>query len=126
MTRGSRAGAGPSAVVHVPHSSTVIPDDVRETLVLSDADLERELLRMTDRYTDELFALQPAIAIPVVFGMSRLVVDPERFTDDAVEPMAQRGMGAVYTATSDGGQLRAELDASERTRLLARLYEPDH
>ena len=85
----------------------MIPDDVRGTLVLSDSALERELLRLTDRYTDELFALDPAIAIPVVFGVSRFVVDPERFTDDALEPMAARGMGAVYTATTDGAPLRA-------------------
>jgi hypothetical protein len=73
----------------------MIPDDVRGTLVLSDAMLERELLRLTDRYTAELFALDPATTASVVFGVSRLVVDPERFTDDALEPIAGRGMGAA-------------------------------
>jgi N-formylglutamate amidohydrolase len=88
--------------------------------------MDRELLRLTDRYTDELFELDPAIATSVVFGVSRLVVDPERFTDEAMEPMAAHGMGAVYTATTDGAPLRARLDTSERAELLARFYEPHH
>ena len=29
------------------------------------------------------------------------MVDPERFEDDAREPMAARGQGVVYTRTSD-------------------------
>lgn len=50
-------------------------------------------------------------------GVSRLVVDPERFTDDAQEPMAAVGQGAVYTRTSDGSALRELLDG-ERDALL--------
>jgi N-formylglutamate amidohydrolase len=71
-------------------------------------------------------ALDPAIAVSVVFGVSRLVDDPERFTDDALEPMAARGMGAVYTATSDGAGLRKKLEPSERHELLTRFHEPHH
>src|SRR5689334_6927557 len=91
---------GPPAVIHIPHSSLNVPDDVRQTFALGDPELQRELLRLTDLYTDQLFSLDPLIAIPVVFGVSRFVVDPERFPDDAREPMAARGMGAVYTATT--------------------------
>jgi len=117
---------GPSAVMHIPHSSRIVPDDVRRTFVLSDAALEQELLRLTDLYTDELFSLDPLAAVSVMFGVSRFVVDPERFIDDALEPMAARGMGAVYTATTDGAPLRASLNASQRAELLARFYTPHH
>jgi N-formylglutamate amidohydrolase len=120
------ASPSPRAVVHIPHSSTTVPDDVRRTFVLSDPALEQELLRLTDRYTDELFSLDPLNVIPVVFGVSRIVVDPERFPDDAQEPMAARGMGAVYMATTGGAPLRARLTASQRAELLARFYEPHH
>lgn len=41
-------------VCHIPHSSAVIPTDVRRTLLLSDGELERELRAMTDWYTDEV------------------------------------------------------------------------
>jgi hypothetical protein len=66
---------------------------------------------MTDRYTDELFALPAEVAVSVVFAVSRLAVDPEPFTDDADEPMARKGMGIVYTRTArpradDRGQPR--------------------
>ncbi|MEA2314379.1 MAG: hypothetical protein QOI03_1071 [Solirubrobacteraceae bacterium] len=123
---GAAAGSGPWAVVHVPHSSAAVPEDVRATFALSDEMLQQELLRLTDRYTDEIFALDPAVAISVVFEVSRVVVDPERFLDDAIEPMASRGMGAVYTATTDGARLRVGLRETERDELLARFYEPHH
>jgi hypothetical protein len=50
--------------------------------VLSDEDLAAELLRMTDAHTDQLFRLDPRVTRAVVFPVSRLVVDPERFSDD--------------------------------------------
>jgi hypothetical protein len=68
--------------------------------------------------------LDPAIATSVVYCVSRLVLDPERFTDDAMEPMAAQGMGAVYTSTTDSTPLRSRLAASERAELLVRFYEP--
>lgn len=80
---------------------------------------------MTDWYANELFCLG-ADAVRLALPVSRLVVDPERFADDADEPMAGRGMGAVYTSTSDGRPLRASLDAAERERLLQTYYRPHH
>jgi N-formylglutamate deformylase len=116
----------PRVVVHVPHASLVIPDECRASFLLSAEELERELLAMTDRDTDALFALPPDNSATVRFPVSRLVVDPERFTDDAQERMAARGMGVVYTRTSDGRPLRRAPTASERAALLARYYEPHH
>jgi N-formylglutamate amidohydrolase len=40
--------------------------------------------------------------------------------------MAAKGMGAVYTHTSDGRPLRPSLDAEERQRLLDAYYVPHH
>jgi hypothetical protein len=48
----------PLTVLHLPHASTVIPADERASIHLSDDGLALELLRMTDHYTDELFALR--------------------------------------------------------------------
>ncbi len=73
----------PLIVLHIPHARTEIPDDVRASFVVDDAQLERELLLMTDRFTDELFLVPPGVATAVVYPVSRLVCDPERFPDDA-------------------------------------------
>ena len=71
---------------------------------------------MTDAFTDELFAPTSFEAARVVFPISRLVCDVERFPDDADEPMALRGMGAVYVKTTDGRPLRQHLTAAQRAR----------
>ena len=89
-----------SSVIHVPHASTVIPEDVRPTLSLSDDELRHELLIMTDWHTDALFTLSSDAATTVLFPVSRLVVDPERFADDDCEPMSSRGMGATLRANN--------------------------
>jgi len=64
--------------------------------MLSDADLASELLKLADAYTDELFTHPDAT--PMVFPLSRLLVDVERFPDDDQEPMVQGRHGVVvYT-----------------------------
>ncbi len=113
-------------MLHIPHSATAIPADTRAELVLSDVELERELLDMTDHFTDELFSLSAAEAQSIIFPVSRLVLDPERFVDDAQEPMTQRGMGVVYALTSRGTPLRRELSEQHRAALIDRFYVPHH
>ena len=112
-------------ILHIPHASTEIPPNEATKLAILGETLAQELLRMTDRYVDELFDPGKRAA-RLVFPVSRLVCDPERFADDAIEPMAAKGMGAVYTMTSDGRVLRSSLDAEERQRLLDRYYVPHH
>lgn len=113
-------------VFHIPHASRHVPLELRNTLLLSDADLESELIRMTDSYTDELFDLTESVASRIVFPVSRLIVDPERFVDDAQEVMSAKGMGVVYTRTSDGRTLRRDLTPDERNALIRRYYDPHH
>lgn len=67
-------------IANIPHSSTFIPPDIRNSFLISDENLERELLLLTDRYVDELFSSVYEIGgITVRYNMSRMVVDPERF-----------------------------------------------
>jgi len=108
-------------LLHIPHSSLVIPDDIRDSFLLNHDELETELLKMTDRYTEELFQLKGADR--AVFPISRLVVDPERFRDDTDEPMAAKGMAAVYTKTHDGRPLKI---VEDRKALIDRYYDPHH
>ena len=115
-----------AVVIHIPHASLVVPSDVAADFLLTPEQLEQELLVMTDRYTDELFAVGSDIATTVAFPVSRFVVDPERFVEDADEPMARKGMGVIYERTPSGLALRRPPSAPERARLLARFYEPHH
>jgi N-formylglutamate amidohydrolase len=113
-------------VGHVPHAGMVIPPDVRAGITLDDAALRRQQLLLTDHLTDRLFDWLPAAgATAFVNRISRLVVDPERFPDDAAEPMAARGQGAAYTRTTDGDRMRPD-DPAARAALLARFFEPYH
>jgi N-formylglutamate amidohydrolase len=114
------------AVIHLPHASRAIPADLRPTFLLDDVALERELDRMTDHYTDELFAVPATVAATVRFPVSRFVVDPERFEDDAEEAMARCGQGVIYTRTSHGLPLRHPPTPAKREALLARFYRPHH
>ena len=116
----------PIGILHVPHSSTEIPADLRSSFLLAEDQLRREVLRMTDWYTDELLALPAHEATTVRFPVSRLAIDPERFVDDAEEPMAGRGMGVIYTKTAGGLPLRALPSPQERQQLLDRFYHPHH
>jgi N-formylglutamate amidohydrolase len=91
---------------------------------LTDESLELELNRLTDHYTDELFATTNAETSTLRFPISRFVVDPERFPGDASEPMAARGQGVIYTGTTDRQPLRRPPTPVERQRLLDQWYWP--
>lgn len=116
----------PWVVLHVPHDSRLVPEDVRPQFVLGDDELSREMIRMTDHFTFDIFAVESGDARVIRAPVSRLVVDVERFPIDADEPMAARGMGAVYTNTSTLTQLRRELSAEKRESLMADYYHPHH
>jgi N-formylglutamate amidohydrolase len=113
-------------ILHIPHASPVIPSKVLRTFRISPEELQRELIRLTDAFTDELFARALPSTRAIIHPVSRFVVDPERFADDDQEPMAKKGMGAVYTHTTQGERLRLDLSSEERIRLLAAYYLPHH
>jgi len=116
----------PWVVLHIPHDSVVIPEDVRASLLLTDLELEAELRRMTDHFTQALFAGRPGRAAVIRAPVSRHVVDVERFADDAQEPMAARGMGVLYEVTSHLTPLRDRAAPAEREALLNAWYHPHH
>jgi N-formylglutamate amidohydrolase len=103
-------------ILHIPHSSTKIPDGV-----IFDKSIEEDLLRMTDWHTDELFAYSSMSSF--VFPWSRLFCDVERFIDD--EPMEQQGHGICYTRDSFGVHLRHVTD-EERQDIVEKYYKPHH
>lgn len=111
---------------HVPHSGLVIPPDVRPTLRLNDADLNDEMMAVTDHLTDSLYApITDLGGALFVNNLSRLVFDPERFRSDGDEYMAALGAGAVYRKTSDGHDLRpVDFTGDDREQVLVRYFDP--
>jgi N-formylglutamate amidohydrolase len=107
-------------ILHIPHSSTILPDTFQISEGIS---LKKEFQRMTDWYTDELFDFLGATKL--VFPYSRLYCDVERFRDDNEEEMAKKGMGVCYTTNSFGGRLREVSDA-EKEEIKSIHYDDHH
>ncbi|WDE97529.1 N-formylglutamate amidohydrolase [Lentisphaera profundi] len=110
-------------ILHIPHSSTYIPEEYLIEFLLSPEQLNKEILEMTDHFTDDLFDWKWDRA---VFPVSRLLVDVERFEDDAEELMAERGMGVLYERGSQLLPLRHKASPAGREELLNRYYRPHH
>lgn len=104
-------------ILHIPHSSTNTLD--KEFL----CNLEVELDRMTDFDTDKLFDYPDATKI--IFPVSRLICDVERFEDDEIEEMSKKGMGVCYTQNAFGEPLR-KVTEQERSHIIEKHYRPHH
>lgn len=88
----SRPDTESGIIFHIPHTSTTLSPADRAGILLDDQDLARELLVLTDWFVHDM--LKPVYGPRdrfVLFPWSRLLVDVERFRDDAEEPMAGRG-----------------------------------
>ncbi len=116
-----------SIVLHIPHASTFIPPEYRDQFIISEEVLREAIRMMTDHFTDELFISGDDLKeSAVVFPVSRICLDPERFIDDALEIMFKKGMGVIYSHSYDGSLIRRELTKVERSELLNKFYEPHH
>jgi len=103
-------------ILHIPHSST-------NTQEYKLNNQDREIQRMTDHFTDELYHNDQATKI--IFNLSRLICDVERFSDDEQESMSKFGMGVCYTKDTQGEKLR-DVSKDEKEDILNRYYYPHH
>lgn len=108
-------------ILHIPHSSTYIPS--YDGYLVSSERIDKEILKLTDWYTDDLFATETDILVKAEF--SRVFCDVERFSDDEDEPMAAFGMGVVYEKTDSGEPMR-EISADLRQHILDSYYWKHH
>ena len=113
-------------ILQLPYTSTFIPGDLCQDFLLSDKELLEALNRTTDHATDAIFQQAFPEAKAIVFPVSRLVVDPERFSDDSLEPMIRVGMGVTYIRGSLRQPLREQPTQGKRQELLKRYYIPHH
>jgi N-formylglutamate deformylase len=89
-------------VLHIPHSSTEIP--LLDGYVSTPDEIQQEIIRLTDWYTDDLFNSE--VDDKIVAPFSRIFCDVERFADDELEVMSKFGMGVLYEKFDDGNLLR--------------------
>lgn len=115
-------------VIHVPHAADAIPAVHRAGLALDDDALREAMAILVDHDTDRLaLSALPLGAHVFVNEVCRLVLDPERYADDAAESAAAAGFGVVYTRAPDGRPLRRPgWTAADRAALLDALYHPYH
>ena len=89
-------------LLHIPHSSTIIP--LLDGYVSSQEEIQQEIIKLTDWYTDDLFDSQEDDKVVAPF--SRIFCDVERFADDELEVMSKFGMGVLYEKLDNGNILR--------------------
>ena len=109
-------------LIHVPHASMHIPEDYRQTALISQEELEEENLFMCDKGIVELIPLALA-ENTVIFPYSRLFCDVERFRDGS-EPMEAYGMGYIYTHDSRGREMFKP--SKEHIEQVSEIYDEHH
>jgi len=108
-------------ILHIPHASGKLPNN--KGYVVDKEILKKEILRLTDWYTDDLFDFEHSIEVKANF--SRIFCDPERFSDDSQEIMAKYGMGVIYEKLDNGTVMR-EVSPKLREEILNNFYWPHH
>jgi N-formylglutamate amidohydrolase len=108
-------------ILHIPHSSTKIP--LYEGYLVDSTVLDKEILKLTDWFTEDLFYSDEDEMIIAEF--SRIFCDPERFTDDSQEVMAQYGMGVLYENSDNGEEIR-KVTSQLKEKVLTSFYWKHH
>jgi N-formylglutamate deformylase len=108
-------------ILHIPHSSKVIP--ISKGFIQNPQVIQKELQLLTDWFTDELFDLPRHAKIVTTF--SRIFCDVERFEDDELEEMSKFGMGVLYEKT-DSGEILRLVNKDLREQILVNYYRPHH
>jgi N-formylglutamate deformylase len=107
--------------LHIPHSSVKIP--FTDGYIVDSKTLEKEILKLTDWFTDDLFCSEDDVTVKADF--SRIFCDVERFADDSQEVMAQYGMGVLYEKSDDGETIR-KVNSELREKVLNSYYWKHH
>lgn len=107
-------------IIHIPHTSTLIPDEYRGEFLLTDKEIEIEHSFMIDWFVDELvYGFKEENILK--FDYSRLFCDVERLNSEK-EKMNKVGMGVLYTKTHDLKPLRN----NPSKEIIDLYYKPHH
>lgn len=109
-------------LIHIPHSSYYIPKEYKKLFLIGEEELKKEQLLMTDSYTDELFNTNNK---KIIFPISRLICDVERFRNEQDEEMTQQGMWVCYTKRHNQEDLK-RITKSHEEEILEKFYDKHH
>ena len=109
-------------LIHIPHSSYYIPTEYKNLFLINEQELKKEQLLMTDSYTDELFNTDNK---KIIFPISRLICDVERFRNEQDEEMTQQGMWVCYTKTHNLKPLKI-VSEEHKQEVLNKYYDNHH
>lgn len=108
-------------ILHIPHSSTVVPDQYRHIFMYPE-ELATLATSSADLYTDDLY-YYPATSI--IFPISRLICDVERFRNPEDEAMNKLGMWICYTHDQNGRRI-TKYDNHHVNDILTHYYDKHH
>lgn len=108
-------------ILHIPHSSIYIPS-CYTSIYLHPEQLFLNALTAADLYTDILYHYPAAT---LVFPVSRLLCDVERFRDQTAETMTKLGMWICYTHNMDGEKL-ASFNEQHVQKIISNYYDRHH
>ncbi len=108
-------------ILHIPHSSTLIP--ISDGYVSSHDKIQQEIIKLTDWYTDDLF--DSHVDSKIIAAFSRIFCDVERFADDELEIMSKVGMGVLYERF-DSDEILRIITPKIRERILSEYYWKHH
>ena len=111
-------------LVHVPHASTYIPENLRKDFIVENDLIDKESNISADLYTEQLARQAWPLATIIEAKISRIVLDVERYEDDSKEIMAQFGRGMIYTKSHDGKKIRDKVSQEKRQKLIDQYYAP--
>ncbi len=111
-------------LIHIPHSSMNIPEKYTNFFSANSETIKRNLIKLTDFSTDDLFN-HPKHQNRLIFPVSRLLCDVERYLNDEDEIMSKIGMGVVYTKGAYGEMLRPS-NEDLRTEIINKYYKSHH
>lgn len=83
-------------IVSIPHASTFVPADIQKNILIDGKDIRTH----ADLYTDEIYSVKNAHVLKA--GISRLIVDVNRASDDIEAEGRLQVDGVVVRTTPDG------------------------
>ena len=111
-------------ILHIPHSSLKLTKEFKNFQKhISNNEINKFNLTMTDLFTDKLFSYNKFKFIKANY--SRICCDVEKFIDDNQEEMSKYGMGVIYTRTNKMQNL-ITINKEYKEIVLKKYYFPHH